>query len=782
MFDVQTFPTNPEAGGRFRLGELQVDPATGEIAGPGGTERVDPKVMAVLVVLAQSPGDLVTRAQLLERVWRGREMYDETLTQCIYQLRQHLVAAGGGNRYRKFVRTLPKRGYQLIAEVLPAGDSGQAIAGQAHRSTPMTLGLTALLLVLAGGWWWQQEWTERSAAAPTTPLPAAEMLPNSIAVLPFVDLSPEQDQRHFSDGIAEEVLNRLANYGELNVIARTSSFAFQGGDYAIGQISSLLGVEFILEGSVRKDGRKLRISARLVDAAARQRWNETFDRELGDVFAIQDEIAQAVVANVLPQVSAVRPAVQQPPDIEAYQHYLMGREILHSRVANFDNLAADEFRRAIETDPGYAAAYAELAIALTFASDREWYLREDPILQHKYTEAERAIEAALALKPELARSHAAQGFLYLQRRQTLAAEFALRRALALDPGMADGAYWLAAILAEQDNDEGWELVQRTARIDPLLPELNYDLAWGYAERGNYLQAENTYRRLLAVRKPATFTYAYARDFFADTGRFTEAVAIAKRMVLDSLLTPLQDLSVDHLAESYAWLGLWERAKSWSDRKETYLWYEAFTLEPQGRFREILALWADLREREGTALADQDRRSLRYFGHIQALASDYEQAIQTLEPVIGDSGPDRIFGDRRVTLAFAYLKTGALEEAQFLLDELEAEWHARELRGLLNYGPDLVEYALITLLRDDSNGAIKLLQRAVDTGWRGYFQIVNDPRWESLRSDERYQALLESIRKYVEAQRTEVEQLDREDGFTERVERVLASGEDGQTRQ
>ncbi|HLF29904.1 MAG TPA: hypothetical protein VI566_02615, partial [Xanthomonadales bacterium] len=624
------------------------------------------------------------------------------------------------------------------------------------------------------GWWQQQSGNGASATGAHTP--ASEMLPNSIAVLPFVDLSPEQDQKYFTYGISEELLNRLAGHDELNVIARTSSFAFQDSDYDLEQISALLGVQFLLEGSVRKDGQKLRIAVQLSNASGWQLWSETYDRELGEIFTIQDEIAQAVVASVLPQVVFVAVAADQLPNIEAYQHYLVGREILNSRVANFDNLATEELSKAIEIDPGYAAAYAELAIALTFASDREWHLREGPVVQQKHAAAERAIETALALDPELARAYAARGFLHLQRQQSPVAEGDLRKAIALDPTMADAAYWLAAILSEQDSNEGWELLQRTARIDPLLPELNHDLALGFAEHGDFVQAERTVRRLLAVQKPAMWTYSLARDFFADTGRFAEATGIAKRMVQDTLQTPLRGIGIDTLAQCYAWIGLPDTANALSKGKTAYLWFEAFTLEPQGRFTDILALWADLREREAVELADQDIRYLRYFGHIQALAGEYEQAIQTLEPIIKDAGPDRVFGDRRVTLAYAYLKTGALEEAQFLLDGLEVEWRQRELRGLLNYGPDLADYALIQLLRGDSDRAVYLLQRARDAGWRGYYTSVNDPRWESLRADSRYQTLMESIKRDVDLQRAEVKRADAADGFIKYLNQVLAAEE------
>jgi len=776
MFNTPPFPTDPEANIGFRLGVLLVDPGTGEISGPAGTEQVDPKVMAVLVALARSPGELLTRTQLLELIWLGSSnVYDGALTQCVYQLRQHLAVAGGSRKYRKLVETFPKRGYLLRCEVLPLDSSPPTRSANARPAAWRAAGLVALLLLALGTWWLQQRALETPAANPVG-TPVTSPLPNSIAVLPFMDLSPEHDQEYFSYGISEELSNRLSEHTRLHVIGRTSSFSFQNSGYDLTRISSLLRVAYLLEGSVRKDGSKLRISVQLSDASGIQLWNETYDREVGDIFDLQEEIAEAVAKSVVPQVDFKPMAMTGQPDIDAYQYFLVGRQILHSRVANFDNLAAQEFRQAIVIDSNYTDAYAELAITLTFASDRDWNLKEGPIVKKKYAEAGQAIATALAIDPQHARAHAAKGFLYLHKGQSREAELALRQAIDLDPGMADAAYWLAAILTEQGNTEGWELLQRTALIDPLLPELNYDLALGYAERGDFLQAESTFRRLLAVRHPAMWTYAQSCDYFIDTGRMVEAVATAKLMILQTSATPVKDVSLDKLAQAYSVLGMSAEADQWLSYKESNHWYAGFSLEKMGRFADILRLWQELREREGITLDDEDIRHVRYTGHIQALAGNYRQAIEILEPATEGAGPDRNFGDRRVTLAFAYLKTGAEEDAVFVLDELLAEWRQRELRGLVNYAPDLVKYALVQLLRGDIDRAHHLVQRAYDAGWRNYYPLLNDPRWEGFLEDSRSTALMNSVLQDVDRQRKQVEQMDTEDGFSERVGTLRVTGQ------
>ena len=161
------------------------------------------------------------------------------------------------------------------------------------------------------------------------PVPV-EKLPNSVAVLPFTNISSDPDNEVFCDGISEEILNKLGAFPDLHVIARTSSFSFKNSDYAVPRISGLLGVRYLLQGSVRKAGDRLRISAQLVDDSGAQQWTETYDRELSDIFAVQAEIADIVASMVAPQISH-QTARGYEPDVEAYQRFLSGRELVYRR-------------------------------------------------------------------------------------------------------------------------------------------------------------------------------------------------------------------------------------------------------------------------------------------------------------------------------------------------------------------------------------------------------------------------------------------------------------------
>jgi TolB-like protein len=203
--------------------------------------------------------------------------------------------------------------------------------------------------------------SQDAAAAPT-----ALALEQSIAVLPFVDMSENKDQEHFSDGLAEELIDQLTRIPHLHVIARTSSFSFKGKSEDIPTIAMKLKVANVLEGSVRKSGDRLRVTTQLIRAdTGEDLWSETYDRQLKDVFQVQDEIAGAVVAALELKLSPGQQASSshRTSNTEAYTQYLLGRQLLaRTGTDDFRNAVA-AFSKAVELDPGYAAAYAELAVA-----------------------------------------------------------------------------------------------------------------------------------------------------------------------------------------------------------------------------------------------------------------------------------------------------------------------------------------------------------------------------------------------------------------------------------
>ena len=279
------------------------------------------------------------------------------------------------------------------------------------------------------------------------------------------------------------------------MIARTSSFALKASGLDARKLSGLLGVRYLLQGSVRRDGDRVRIAAQLVDDSGVQVWSNAYDRELQGIFAIQQDIAEAVATNVVPKIVARSPAEPETlPNLEAYQHYLAGRQIFDKRMPRYAELAEEQFKKAVAIDPNYAEALAELAIVWTFHTSTA-------------QKAEEAIDRALSLKPGLARAHVAKGLMLLEARRppdVPGAEAAYRQALTLDPNMVDASNWLAGLLANQGRHaERLSILERAARIDPLAPALMTSLAVPIRNTGISLEPNKVICACSSCRSPRT---------------------------------------------------------------------------------------------------------------------------------------------------------------------------------------------------------------------------------------------------------------------------------------
>src|SRR4029077_4480289 len=287
---------------------------------------------------------------------------------------------------------------------------------------------------------------------------------NSTGVLPFADLSAERDQEHFSDGVAEEILNALSKVGGLHVPARTSCFAFRGANVDAREIGKRLGVETLLDGSIRKAGKRVRISVQLVDANnGYQLWSERFDREIEDIFAIQDEIARSVLESLglaLTEREEFRFLKPSTTNIEAYEFYLRGRKLYHKWTRQSVKFARQMFERAVKVDPDFAAAWAGLANAYV---DLFRWSRKPRDLE----EAKRASENALKLNPNSAEAHVSVGqALAIQRRYEEAA-IAFDRAIKEDPTVYE-AYYLygRAMIESGDVQKAVELFEKAQQVRP----------------------------------------------------------------------------------------------------------------------------------------------------------------------------------------------------------------------------------------------------------------------------------------------------------------------------
>jgi adenylate cyclase len=294
----------------------------------------------------------------------------------------------------------------------------------------------------------------------------AELDGTGIAVLPFLDLSPERDQEYLADGIAEEILSGIAQVEGLRVVARTSSFAFKGDNVPMNEIARQLGVANLLEGSVRRSGDQVRIAVRLIHGETGFRiWSAVFDRGVEDLLAVQDEIARSAVSALEPALLGERPLLvrTETENPAAYGLYLQGRHFWNMRTEAGLLAAIDRFEAAIASDPGFAAAHAGLASAYDLLSE---YGRMPP--REAFARATAAAERALSLDSTRAEAHVVMGSLKDRQRDRAGAEAAYLRGIALNPNDATARHWYAVLLAITGRPEMALLeIRRAQALDPV---------------------------------------------------------------------------------------------------------------------------------------------------------------------------------------------------------------------------------------------------------------------------------------------------------------------------
>jgi TolB-like protein len=384
-----------------------------------------------------------------------------------------------------------------------------------------TVLLLGLALVAADKWWLVAFTKSRE--------PAAAVIPEkSIAVLPFTDMSAKRDQEYFSDGLSEELIDLLTRIPGLHVPARTSSFYFKGRQATIGDIARTLGVAHVLEGSVRKSGNTMRITAQLIRADSGYHvWSQTFDRPLNNVFKVQDEIAAAVVQVLkVSLMGPATPAAVLTTNTDAYDLYLQARALERSGGEGDLAAATSHLQRAVALDPNFAAAWAELVGALLGDVGLHSNAAALPELCRR---AHEAANRALALAPALAEGHLSKSVaLSYCEQDRKAAEFEIKRALELDPQNVEAwkAYaWNA--LGTGRLDAAIRYGQKAVSLDPLNNENYQPVAWAQGRAGKFAEAEATYRRAIEFNPTPTPAGLHALHANSLLGLHQPAAALAE---------------------------------------------------------------------------------------------------------------------------------------------------------------------------------------------------------------------------------------------------------------
>ena len=423
-----------------------------ELTRGGENIAVEPQVFDLLTYLVENRDRVVSKDDLIETIWNGRIVSESTLTSRINAVR---TAVGDTGKNQAVIRTIPRKGFRFVGDVSDALASRNALSG-------------ALAPQSAVGSLPQLEVSP--SAVPSEQTPAHPPLDRpAIAVLPFVNLSGESEQEYFSEGISEDIITALSKLRWFYVVARNSSFAYKGKAVHLKEIGEELGVDYVVEGSVRKDGDHVRITAQLVDVVTGSHlWAEHFDRDLKDVFAVQDEITQAVVAAIEPQLYAAesfRSERKTPDNMAAWD--LVMRALGHYwRVTKQDNLVAQALlEKAIAVDPGYGQALSLLAACHTFSAHMGWQEMSEVV-----PVAERAALAAIRADSEDAWAHYALASVYLfsRRYEDSIAEFEL--ALRLNPNFSPARGLYGVALSYRGLWEAGDAAAREAlRLSPRDP-------------------------------------------------------------------------------------------------------------------------------------------------------------------------------------------------------------------------------------------------------------------------------------------------------------------------
>ena len=486
----------------LRFGPFTLDESTGELRRDGVVVSLAPQPFRLLVALASRPGELLTREELRQQIWGDDTFVDfeRGLNFCVLQAR---TALGDDAREPLYIETLPRRGYRFVAPV-----NAPAVEAPRRRRVSGSLFVAAaalLVFVLVAAW--------QRAQPP-------DGIKTMVAVLPF-----DGTDVAFADGMTSELTTHLGALqpSRLGVIARTSTRTYRGSTKSVREVGRELGVDYVVEGSVQREGDRVRVTAQLIDARDQtQLWGESFDRRGAGALAIQRDVAERIAKAL--RIELLVDDTLTAKSAEAHDAYLRGRQLWSEGTTPALQRSVRELRDAIRLEPSFVLPHIALAESLHLLAMRE---RVDARIAAQ--EIRRSSEAALRLAPSLAQSHSTEAmFRFWYDWNWEAAEESYRKAIRLNPNEVGALHdhgWL--LLTRGEFEEGLAEIRRAQELDPVSPRANMHVAWAYIYTGRYADAVREARRALALSPGYQEAYHCLEDAYLLSGNYESALAARK---------------------------------------------------------------------------------------------------------------------------------------------------------------------------------------------------------------------------------------------------------------
>ncbi|MCI0490815.1 MAG: winged helix-turn-helix domain-containing protein [Blastocatellia bacterium] len=498
----------------FTVGRFLVQPRLGIISTDETSIRIEPKVMELLVYLAGRAGEVVPKDDILQTVWADTFVTEHVLKVAVSELRK---AFGDDARAPKFIQTIPKQGYRLIADVSFETNLAPPVTTPAasKRKSRWLVPSAMILFIIAIAVVWKLSGRQNHSSTEAAPKPI-----RSVAVLPLKNLSGNAEEEYFAEGMTEALIAGLARTGPLKVISRTSAMLFKDTTKTIPEIANHLDVDAVVEGSVLRSGNRVRIIVQLIDGESdRSIWTQNYERETSDIFSLQNEVASDIARQIKSQLSREKNLVRVKA--EAYDAYLKGRFFWNRRDKESLLKSVNYFQQAAQLEPGFAEAYTGLADAYNYLGVFGHAPQDD-----LYPRAREAALKALELDPDLSEAHAALGFnLMYKDWDWQAAREEFERAIALNPGRAINHHWAASIYSVLEEHETALAEARAAQqLDPLSHNVNGDLGWYYYYGRRFDDAIKQCRRTLELEPSASSMRLCMKLSYELKGQAEEAFA------------------------------------------------------------------------------------------------------------------------------------------------------------------------------------------------------------------------------------------------------------------